>query len=113
MQTGGKSRQIKATSKQKDIKNALKILKIIKIFKKNIIKAPKIIKIHHLSVQKHHLGSKNSCIFKRVYRGLRTDKTAFKTVYLGSHIKANPENHLKNMKNPCQKQEKRSGSAQF
>ena len=37
MQTGGKSRQIKATSKQKDIKNALKILKIIKIFKKNII----------------------------------------------------------------------------
>ena len=46
MQTGGKSRQIKATSKQKDIKNALKILKIIKIFKKNIIKAPKIIKNH-------------------------------------------------------------------
>ena len=38
MQTGGKSRQIKATSKQKDIKNALKIFKIIKISRKNIIK---------------------------------------------------------------------------
>ena len=49
MQTGGKSRQIKATSKQKDIKNALKILKIIKIFKKNIIKSSKIIKNHEKS----------------------------------------------------------------
>ena len=105
MQTGGKSRQIKATSKQKDIKNALKIFKIIKIFKKNIIKkaldtgkASKIIKIGPEIIRKQ--GNRQNMRVVKANQGNQEAKSSQKHPESKKIISKQASESFRNHQNP-------------
>ena len=115
MQTGGKSRQIKETSKQKDIKNALKILKIIKIFKKNIIKkaldtgkASKIQKIGPEIIRKQ--GNDQNMRVVKANQGNQEAKSSQKHPESRKIISRQPSESFRNHQNPVSGSPKSSKS---